>query len=79
MKTEEELNAGILNITMAIGNQFPELSKYIAELSVDISLNGSSGENIKILQDYYDTLDALLSSYTATHSSAAKEYLLPRK
>lgn len=72
MKTEEELNADILKITMAIDNKFPELSKYIAELSVDISLNGSSEESIKILQDYYDTLDALLRNYTATHSSAAK-------
>ena len=60
MKTEEELNAGIPIITMTIGNKFPELSKYIEELPVDISLNGSSAENIRILQDYYDTLDALL-------------------
>ena len=72
MKTEEELNADILKITMAIDNKFPELSKYIAELSVDISLNGSSEESIKILQDYYDTLDALLRNYTLTHTNTKK-------
>ena len=36
MKTEKQLNSEILEITMKIQDQFPELSKYIAEMPITI-------------------------------------------
>ena len=38
MKTENQLNAEILEMTMKIQEQFPELSKYIAEINAYLSL-----------------------------------------
>jgi hypothetical protein len=72
MKTEYELNHDILNITMAIEEKFPELSKYITETPVDISLSTTPEMNIKGLQDYYDSLDNLLNHYNKNHSAITK-------
>ena len=36
MKTEEQLNKEILDITLKINHQYPELSKYISEMPVTI-------------------------------------------
>ena len=63
MKTEEELNSTILEITKKIKEQFPELSKYILEMPVTIPIDKSPEMNCKVLQDYYDSLDALLQDY----------------
>ena len=68
MKTEAELNNDILKITMKIDEKFPELSKYIAETPVDISLNNVMEVNIRILQDYYDSLHNLLKGYSKNHN-----------
>ena len=36
MKTEAELNADILKVTMTIKDEYPELSKYISEMPVTV-------------------------------------------
>ena len=36
MKTEQELNSAILEITQTILNKYPELTKYIEEMPVTI-------------------------------------------
>lgn len=72
MKTEGELNNDILNITMVIEEKFPELSKYIAETPVNILLISTPEMSIKVLQDYYDSLDALLNQYNKNHSALTK-------
>ena len=69
MKTEAELNNDILKITMTVEEKFPELSKYIAEIPVDISFNDTTEANIRILQDYYNSLDNLLNEYSKNHNS----------
>lgn len=67
MKTEKQLNTEILEMTMKIQEQFPELSKYIAEMPVTIP-NASSPEiNIKTLQEYYDSLAIMLRDYAINH------------
>jgi hypothetical protein len=68
MKSEKELNADILDITMKIQATYPELSKFIGEMPVKISNEDGSEINIKNLKDYYDSLEALLKSYDKTHS-----------
>ena len=57
MKTEKELNTDILKITMIIQSKFPELSKYLAELSVTIPDVANPEINTKILKEYYDSLE----------------------
>ena len=63
MKTEKQLNAKILEMTMKIQERFPELSKYIAEMPITIPNAISPEINIKALQEYYDSLAILLKDY----------------
>ncbi|MBC7845139.1 MAG: hypothetical protein H7Y10_01445 [Flavobacterium sp.] len=63
MKTEKELDAAIVQITMKIKDQYPELSKYIIEMPETIPNVESPEINRKALQDYYDSLDFLLKDY----------------
>ena len=63
MKTENELNEDILNITMTIKNRYPELSKYIAEMPVRISYNKENKMSLSDLYDYYDSLKSFLITY----------------
>lgn len=72
MKTEKQLNADILEITMKIQEQFPELSKYIAEMPATIPNTISPEINIKVLQDYYDSLAMLLKDYAINHLRQSK-------
>lgn len=64
MKTENEIEDAILKITMKIKTEYPELSKYLEEMPVTIPDSKNPEINIKILQDYYNSLDSLLKKYT---------------
>jgi hypothetical protein len=68
MKTEAELNADILKITLLIQDKFPELSKYITEMPVTIPDEKHPEINLTALQDYYNSLDALLKKYEVNHT-----------
>jgi hypothetical protein len=73
MKTEKQLNAKILEMTMKIQELFPELSKYIAEMPITIP-NASSPEiNIKSLQEYYESLVIILKDYAINHGFQTKK------
>lgn len=69
MKTEAELNKNIVKMTMTIRNEFPELIKYLAEMRETIPDKKKPKVNIKILQDYYDSLEDLLRKYAPNHES----------
>ena len=66
MKTMEELEHSITQITTTITNEYPELSKYISEMR--ISNCQSQDVNLKSLQDYYNSLEELLKKYAKTHT-----------
>ena len=72
MKTEKQLNVEILEITMKIQEQFPELSKYIAEMPVTIPNAISPEINIKTLQEYFESLVILLKDYAVNHGNQSK-------
>ena len=72
MNHEKELNSRILAITMIIAEKFPELSKYIGEMPVTIPDAADPEINVRNLQDYYNSLDALLKRYTMNHISTTK-------
>ena len=67
MKTEKEINDAILKITMKIRNDYPELSKYLSEMPVTIPDDSNPDVNIKILQDYYESLENILQKYIPNH------------
>jgi hypothetical protein len=67
MKTEKELNDDILKITMLIQEKYPELSKYIAEMPVTIPNEATPEITIKILKEYYESLDVLVKDYAVNH------------
>lgn len=72
MKTEQELYAAILKITMKIKNQFPELSKYILEMSETIPNLERPKINCSVLQEYYESLCYLLKDYLDYHLKTVK-------
>lgn len=67
MKTENQVTEDILEITMSIKENCPELSKYIEEMTVTIPNVERPYISIKILKDYYDSLNDLLEKYTMKH------------
>lgn len=69
MKTEAELNKNIVKMTMTIRNEFPELMKFLGEMPETIPDSKSPEINIKILQDYYNSLEDLLRKYAPNHDS----------
>jgi hypothetical protein len=69
MKTAAELNQNIVKITMTIRNEFPELMKFLNEMPETIPNHESPEINIKILQDYYDSLENFLRKYAPNHNS----------
>ena len=67
MKTEIEWEQDIINITMRIHQEFPELSKYIEEVPLDVSGKDKEVINIKTLKAYYNSLEEMLVEYSKTH------------
>jgi hypothetical protein len=71
MKTEQELNAAILRMTLIIAELSPELSKYIAEMPVQLSGLRDQKAYLGSLQDYYESLEDTLRKYDAFHPHVA--------
>ncbi len=67
MKTKEELELKIINITAKIHTEFPELSKYISEMPQ----NNAEKEAVNIinLEKYCDSLVSILAQYDKTHTA----------
>lgn len=79
METENELNAGIMAITMQIQENYPELSKFLNEMPVTIPNENNPEINIKILKDYHESLSNILKEYKLEHGAglAAGAGILP--
>jgi hypothetical protein len=71
-KEEGTLNSKILNITMKIKDQYPELSKYLEEMSETIPYEKNPEMNSDHLQKYYDSLKAMLNKYILEHPELEK-------
>ncbi|MBC5833818.1 hypothetical protein G6N05_02870 [Flavobacterium sp. F372] len=74
MKTEAELNENIVKMTMTIRNEFPELMKFLGEMPQTIPDKKNPEINIKILQDYYDSLEDLLRKYAPNHNGFINKF-----
>ena len=65
MKTYEEWDQDIKNITNLIYQKYPELAKYISEIPfVD---SGDNKVTAKSLEEYYNSLEELVHEYAKTH------------
>lgn len=69
MQTEEELNKEILEITMNIVNNHPEISKYLDEMPVTIPNKENPEITIKNLKAYKHSLITLISNYEQKKNS----------
>jgi len=65
MKTTTKWNKRVTNIITRIHQEFPELHKYIVENPISSVDNG--GINGNNLEEYYNSLAALLEGYSKTH------------
>ncbi len=74
MKTKTELEHSIISVTTKINQKFPELTKYINEMPVNISENNQEDINTKNLNEYHNSLVELLEKYSKTHTSMGYEY-----
>lgn len=63
MKSEKEIEQDILNITLEINKEFPELSKYILEMPVTVSDKEDVEVNVENLKEYYNSLKELVLKY----------------
>lgn len=70
MKTEKELNQDIIDLTLKITLDFPELSKYLSEIPVNNAAKSEPGARVKILEEYYHSLVNIVSEYSETHKVA---------
>ena len=67
MKTQSELKKDIINISMKIHQELPELSSSVEEISIVVSAGQNNGVTIKTLEEYYSSLVNLVSSYLKKH------------
>lgn len=67
VKTEKEILDDITRITERIQAISPELSKYIDEMQIKDSDGTDPEVTRKNLEEYYESLEALLKKYTANH------------
>jgi hypothetical protein len=63
METEKTINEKILAITMLVKEKYPELQGFLGEMPVTIPNDSNPQITVKILQDYYNSLQALVKKY----------------
>lgn len=67
MKTEKEINQAILEITMKIRNEYPELIKYLSEMPVTIPDVENPQMTLTVLTDYHESLKNIVEKYISSH------------
>ena len=72
MQTKLDINKSIIKTTTEIYDKFPELSKYIDEMSVTIPDNPAPKINNEVLKDYQVSLDSFKNKYAVTHHNTKK-------
>ncbi len=63
MKSATDLNADILKITQKIRAKAPELLKYLDEMPLTIPNEAQPEIDIKILEDFYNSLVNIYQKY----------------
>lgn len=66
MKTKAEQEQDIIEITLRIHREFPELSKFIAEIPEDYSGTDTGELGTRRFKKYYNSLTEIISEYSKT-------------
>jgi hypothetical protein len=69
MENERELTEAIVKMTMTIHESYPELSKYLGEMPVDLSYQAGEEIHVKNLKNYLETLKTLINKYKLSHTT----------
>ena len=64
MKTANEISKDIINTTVGIEQDFPELLKYINEMPVSIPNVSQPEITVENLKDYSDSLNEMVTKYS---------------
>lgn len=67
METAKDLNKKILTLTIQIQEKYPELSKYIVEMTDTMPDEKHPNINNEKLNKYYESLNAMLIKYKEGH------------
>jgi hypothetical protein len=67
MKSEENLNKEIIELSLTIQQKYPKLSDYLAEMTITIPNIEKPLIKIKNLNDYSDSLTSLFDNYIREH------------
>ncbi len=67
MKKIAELQQEILETTMKIQKEYPELSKYLREMASDNTAASQEQITAHDLKDYHDSMLAMVAEYSKTH------------
>lgn len=66
-KREKDLNSKIMEITMVIKEQYPELLEFLNEMPVTIPAEKNPEITLKALKTYYESLISVLAKYKLEH------------
>ncbi len=72
MESEEKINRAIIKLILNIDRNYPELLKYLDEMTVDIAPGSASWVSQKNLKAYYKSLKNLLKGYLSNKRRLGK-------
>jgi hypothetical protein len=67
LENKTEVIKDILAIKRIINKEFPELSKYMGEMHINISYKDGYEISTKNLRDYFNSLNELMEHYALSH------------
>ena len=67
MRTETEWNQAVIQITMKIQAEYPELCKYIEEMPMSSTGDAENVHAVGNSREYYNSLKEMLETYSKTH------------
>ena len=67
MEAVKEINAKIMELTMQMHTEYPELVKYLNEMPATIPNTGKPKMNEVTLTEYYQSLQSLIKEYKLSH------------
>ena len=78
MESENKLNEKIMTIINRIENKHPELLKYLDEMPMTIPKENNPEINIKILKEYYESLEKIEKEIEKSHVENTSHTIWPR-
>ncbi|MGF1637459.1 MAG: hypothetical protein ACFCUU_10335 [Cyclobacteriaceae bacterium] len=66
-KIERDLNVKITKLTLTIKDKYPELNKYLDEMTETIPDDDDADVTLKRLRNYYESLKEMIDKYEEEH------------